>query len=149
MQQAIPSGKVVGSGDTRPLIRLPSASEELLKAIIRPWRILPVECSTPSQVSHLPHRYRKIIDAKEASKSRYDSFIKRQEELDEAIVVGYGVQKKHLPWHPSLLPREDLLSGNLTSVSEAWLQGKLNGVVAINSTVPECPERMPQPSLSG
>lgn len=56
------------------------------------------------------------------------------EQLEEVVVVGYGVQKKvSTVASISSTKGENLLSGgSLNSVSEA-LQGKLNGVVAINS----------------
>lgn len=57
------------------------------------------------------------------------------EMLEEVLVVGYGVQKKESSVGSiSQTKGEDLLqSGNVNSVSEA-LQGRLNGVVAINSS---------------
>lgn len=56
-------------------------------------------------------------------------------ELDEVVVVGYGVQKKVSSVASITTTKgEDLLKGgNVNTVSEA-LQGKLNGVVAVNST---------------
>ncbi|MGM9747411.1 MAG: SusC/RagA family TonB-linked outer membrane protein [Candidatus Cryptobacteroides sp.] len=55
--------------------------------------------------------------------------------LEEVLVVGYGVQKKASNVGSiSQAKGEDLLqSGNVNTVSEA-LQGRLNGVTAINST---------------
>lgn len=55
--------------------------------------------------------------------------------LDEVVVVGYGVQKKASSVGSITQTRgEELLKvGGVNSVSEA-LQGKLNGVVTINST---------------
>ena len=54
--------------------------------------------------------------------------------IDEVVVVGYGVQKKASSVASiSATKSEDLLKGgNVNSVSEA-LQGRLNGVTAINS----------------
>lgn len=55
--------------------------------------------------------------------------------LDEVVVVGYGVQKKvsSVGSITQTDGAELLKGGNITSVSEA-LQGKLNGLVAINSS---------------
>lgn len=57
------------------------------------------------------------------------------EMLEEVLVVGYGVQKKASSVGSiSQAKGEDLLqSGNVNTVSEA-LQGRLNGVVAVNSS---------------
>lgn len=59
----------------------------------------------------------------------------KSNELDEVVVVGYGVQKKVTSVGSiTQVGGEDLLkTGSVNSVSEA-LQGKLNGVIAINST---------------
>ena len=55
--------------------------------------------------------------------------------IEEVVVVGYGVQKKASAVGSIIQTKgEDLMKGgNMNSVSEA-LQGKLNGVVAINTT---------------
>ncbi len=55
--------------------------------------------------------------------------------IDEVVVVGYGVQKKASSVASITATKsEDLLKGgNVNSVSEA-LQGRLNGVIAINSS---------------
>lgn len=57
------------------------------------------------------------------------------EQLEEVVVVGYGVQKKvsSVGAITQTKGEELLKGGNITSVSEA-LQGKLNGLVAINTT---------------
>jgi len=54
--------------------------------------------------------------------------------LDEVVVVGYGVQaKKSVVASVVVTKGEDLIkTGNLNSISEA-LQGKLNGVITINT----------------
>ncbi|MDR1810512.1 MAG: SusC/RagA family TonB-linked outer membrane protein [Prevotella sp.] len=56
------------------------------------------------------------------------------QELDDVVVVGYGVQKKASSVGSIVQTRgEELLKvGNLNSLSEA-LQGKLNGVITINN----------------
>lgn len=56
-------------------------------------------------------------------------------QLEEVVVVGYGVQKKvsSVGAITQTKGEELLKGGNITSVSEA-LQGKLNGLVAINSS---------------
>jgi len=56
------------------------------------------------------------------------------QQLDEIVVVGYGVQtKKSVVASVSVVKGEELIkTGNLNTVSEA-LQGKLNGVITINS----------------
>ena len=59
----------------------------------------------------------------------------KSEELDEVVVVGYGVQKKVSSVGSIAQTKgEDLLRvGNISTVSEA-LQGQMAGVVAINTT---------------
>ncbi|MGM9740585.1 MAG: TonB-dependent receptor plug domain-containing protein [Candidatus Cryptobacteroides sp.] len=59
----------------------------------------------------------------------------KSELLEEIVVVGYGTQKKasSVGSIAQTSGSELMKSGNINSVSEA-LQGKLNGVVAINST---------------
>ncbi|MCD7970595.1 MAG: TonB-dependent receptor [Alistipes sp.] len=69
--------------------------------------------------------------------SRYPTIVLQEdaEMLEEVIVVGYGTQTKASSVAAiTQTGGEDLMrGGNVTTVSEA-LQGKLNGVVAINST---------------
>lgn len=57
------------------------------------------------------------------------------EELEEVVVVGYGTQKKvsNVGSITQTNGEELMKGGNMNSVSEA-LQGKLNGVIAINKT---------------
>jgi len=60
--------------------------------------------------------------------------VEDSQQLDEVVVVGYGVQtKKSVVAAVAVTKGEDLIkTGNLNSVSEA-LQGKLNGVITINT----------------
>lgn len=74
----------------------------------------------------------KVADA--ISRSRFD-LQEKSTSIDDIVVVGYGVQKKaSVVGSITQTKGEELMTGgNYNSVSEA-LQGKLNGVVAINST---------------
>jgi len=60
---------------------------------------------------------------------------REDQNLDEVVVVGYGVQRKasSVGAITATSGKELLNNGNVNTVSEA-LQGRLNGVVAINST---------------
>lgn len=75
------------------------------------------------------------MPVKEVEKLSVIELTSDSKELDEVVVVGYGVQKKASTVASiSTTKGEDLLQGgSLNTVSEA-LQGKLNGVVAINSS---------------
>lgn len=137
-QQAITvRAKVVDSSDNRPLIGATVSVRGTSQGVI-------TDLDGFFQLKVLPHHklvisyvgYRKlIIDAKEAKKAGTIVLSSDSEELDEIIVVGYGVQKKASTVASiSTTKGDDLLQGgSLNSVSEA-LQGKLNGVVAINSS---------------
>ncbi|WEK38315.1 MAG: TonB-dependent receptor [Candidatus Pseudobacter hemicellulosilyticus] len=61
--------------------------------------------------------------------------VRKDQKLAEVVVVGYGVQRKvsSVGSITAASGNELLSNGNMNSVSEA-LQGRLNGVVAINST---------------
>ena len=129
--------KVVDSSDTRPLIGATVSVRGTSQGVITDldgFFQLNVQPHHKLVISYIGYR-KLIIDAKEASKAGTIALSSDSEELDEVIVVGYGVQKKASTVASiSTTKGEDLLKdGNLTSVSEA-LQGKLNGVVAINST---------------
>ena len=137
-QQAITvRAKVVDSSDNRPLIGATVSVRGTSQGVI-------TDLDGFFQLKVLPHHklvisyvgYRKlIIDAKEAKKAGTIVLSSDSEELDEIIVVGYGVQKKASTVASiSTTKGDDLLQGgSLNSVSEA-LQGKLNGVVAIYSS---------------
>ena len=63
------------------------------------------------------------------------SLSQKNELLDEVVVVGYGVQKKvsSVGSITQTDGEEIMKGGNMNTVSEA-LQGKLNGVITINSS---------------
>lgn len=75
------------------------------------------------------------ITAEEASKIITFQLTAKSTTLDDIVVVGYGTQKKTST--VASITQTDgadiMQSGNINTVSEA-LQGKLNGVIAINST---------------
>ena len=75
------------------------------------------------------------LSLKDAVESPVFSLNPDSEMLDEVLVVGYGVQKKASSVGSiSQTKGEELLStGNVNTVSEA-LQGRLNGVIAVNSS---------------
>lgn len=75
------------------------------------------------------------ISAGEIAKNPSVELSRLSENLDEIVVVGYGVQTKasSVGSIATTSGQELLKNGNINTVSEA-LQGQLNGVTAINST---------------
>ena len=91
--------KVVDSSDTRPLIGATVSVRGTSQGVITDldgFFQLNVQPHHKLVISYIGYR-KLIIDAKEASKAGTIALSSDSEELDEVIVVGYGVQKKHLP----------------------------------------------------
>ena len=80
--------------------------------------------------------YREILlKVADLKKDAIISLEEDSKQLEEVVVVGYGVQKKvtSVGSITQTGGNEMMKGGSVNSVSEA-LQGKLNGVVAINSS---------------
>ena len=84
------------------------------------------------KISYIGYREIKVADLK---KDAIISLEEDSKQLEEVVVVGYGVQKKvtSVGSITQTGGNELMKGGSVNSVSEA-LQGKLNGVVAINSS---------------
>lgn len=93
--------------------------------------------ATPDAVLKISYiRYREILlKVADLKKDAIISLEEDSKQLEEVVVVGYGVQKKvtSVGSITQTGGNELMKGGSVNSVSEA-LQGKLNGVVAINSS---------------
>ena len=93
--------------------------------------------ATPDAVLKISYiGYREILlKVADLKKDAIISLEEDSKQLEEVVVVGYGVQKKvtSVGSITQTGGNEQMKGGSVNSVSEA-LQGKLNGVVAINSS---------------
>ena len=93
--------------------------------------------ATPDAVLKISYiGYREILlKVADLKKDAIISLEEDSKQLEEVVVVGYGVQKKvtSVGFITQTGGNELMKGGSVNSVSEA-LQGKLNGVVAINSS---------------
>ena len=95
---------------------------------------LSVAANAVLKISYIGYQEKKIkVD--DLKKEPIISLEEDSKQLEEVVVVGYGIQKKvsSVGAITQTKGEELLKGGNITSVSEA-LQGKLNGLVAINTS---------------
>ena len=96
--------------------------------------VLTVAANAVLKISYIGYQEKKIkVD--DLKKEPIISLEEDSKQLEEVVVVGYGIQKKvsSVGAITQTKGEELLKGGNITSVSEA-LQGKLNGLEAINTS---------------
>ena len=95
---------------------------------------LSVATNAVLKISYIGYQEKKI-KVNDLKKETIISLEEDSKQLEEVVVVGYGIQKKvsSVGAITQTKGEELLKGGNITSVSEA-LQGKLNGLVAINTS---------------
>ena len=130
-------GQIVDAKSTEPLIGVNITVEGTSNGTISDVDGHFTLTATPDAVLKISYiGYREILlKVADLKKDAIISLEEDSKQLEEVVVVGYGVQKKvtSVGSITQTGGNELMKGGSVNSVSEA-LQGKLNGVVAINSS---------------
>lgn len=130
-------GQIVDAKSNEPLIGVNITVEGTSNGIISDVDGHFTLTATPDAVLKISYiGYREILlKVADLKKDAIISLEEDSKQLEEVVVVGYGVQKKvtSVGSITQTGGNELMKGGSVNSVSEA-LQGKLNGVVAINSS---------------
>lgn len=130
-------GQIVDAKSNEPLIGVNITVEGTSNGTISDVDGHFTQTATPDAVLKISYiGYREILlKVADLKKDAIISLEEDSKQLEEVVVVGYGVQKKvtSVGSITQTGGNELMKGGSVNSVSEA-LQGKLNGVVAINSS---------------